>query len=989
MAQVPIRPPRFLGEKVPYREQSMQERIQQELGPNYTVEKSDGGYVAKAKPVQYLRVRDTRTKKVRAGQTETYGTYIPKEIIISSEGKVLKEISRGVANTDATGPIRTWEVYDTDVTDYEKQTRYTYGTRDIGTDGKTRESIRETSSQVSGVYTEKRLIDQDSKEYQKRTEEQKELLREKGFTVKNTEEYAVAGLNKEQREAYYKQKAKERSDEFSLKGKAITVQHEAQRQFQEELGSESQKYASDIQAKQIEQRPKPISIYVPKETPSQPQYQFEVSPSGKVTRTDMTDKPFQIVGLPPSQELQVVPPQSEFKQFITSESKKGGIKGFFYSTISAPIQTPRTVEELNIKASRSRVAGNVVSGVGYNLAEFGLSVPVGGVKLIKSVATQPQEVIGGMFNPASYKQLGVELATRPAKTTGEITGAVLTGYGIGKGIQAVTTRIKTNKPQDGGSNIGGTKIKTQEFQSRFPEKGRQVDIVTSKELRFLKEKTGKGQIESTVFSSKRVIQDGKVIQTPEITKLRTEIVGKPSNIGTIKVEKTIQTPLVEGKVIARSKWIPGDIRPIIVKNGKVYTTDWTGGQIRPYRSGTEFTLETIYPSKGGLAPSQQSMVSGKTLNYEQTIQTPYGSVVFNKPPTPGTQTTLYPKEIVIGKVTPPKTTIIKPMSGSVITDATPSQTISYQSGSQTVIQATPQKYATAGEVLAGTIKVYPKYQVGSAKVISQTTQPISSAPITPKSSSSLPYILGGVAGATIKTPQMIAPSTQPKPISLSKPFTDYRVRAEPSIKVSPESISISRAEAKAEAESIVSPVSVLDPLIRSRGHTETRVKTELRTELIPEMILETDIITRTTPITKLPPPPPPPDVPPPPPPKIPFSSGSDKKPGGGFLVQVRKKGVFKTIAVTETPQEAFRIGKFNVEQTASASLRVKPIKSGEKVTGIGKSILPLTSFRESKREPDTFIQRRQFRISSPGEKREITQKGLLKLRSKNIFGRMK
>jgi len=50
-------------------------------------------------------------------------------------------------------------------------------------------------------------------------------------------------------------------------------------------------------------------------------------------------------------------------------------------------------------------------------------------------------------------------------------------------------------------------------------------------------------------------------------------------------------------------------------------------------------------------------------------------------------------------------------------------------------------------------------------------------------------------------------------------------------------------------------------------------------------------------------------------------------------------------------------------------------------------VLPSKTFYSSKKEPGVFIQRREARISSPGEKREITFKGIQMQRNKNIFGR--
>jgi hypothetical protein len=79
-------------------------------------------------------------------------------------------------------------------------------------------------------------------------------------------------------------------------------------------------------------------------------------------------------------------------------------------------------------------------------------------------------------------------------------------------------------------------------------------------------------------------------------------------------------------------------------------------------------------------------------------------------------------------------------------------------------------------------------------------------------------------------------------------------------------------------------------------------------------------------------------------------------------------------------------GKTRVQQTASASLRVKSINTPESVTSVGKRILPSKTFYESKKEPGVFIQKRGARISTSGEKREITFKGIIMSRNKNKGG---
>ena len=80
-------------------------------------------------------------------------------------------------------------------------------------------------------------------------------------------------------------------------------------------------------------------------------------------------------------------------------------------------------------------------------------------------------------------------------------------------------------------------------------------------------------------------------------------------------------------------------------------------------------------------------------------------------------------------------------------------------------------------------------------------------------------------------------------------------------------------------------------------------------------------------------------------------------------------------------EEAFRKGQTKVENTAGASFKIisdnKPIKGFKS-----------PKFYESKKETGVFIQKNKHRISTPGEKKDITFKGLQSLRLKKaIFGR--
>jgi hypothetical protein len=94
-----------------------------------------------------------------------------------------------------------------------------------------------------------------------------------------------------------------------------------------------------------------------------------------------------------------------------------------------------------------------------------------------------------------------------------------------------------------------------------------------------------------------------------------------------------------------------------------------------------------------------------------------------------------------------------------------------------------------------------------------------------------------------------------------------------------------------------------------------------------------------------------------------------KKKAGIFALEVRRKGQFKTEGIFETEQQALTAGVIKTRYSAAASFRVKG-------STIGKSVVPNKQYYSSKKEAGVFIQKRTYRISTPGEKREITFKGI-------------
>lgn len=96
-----------------------------------------------------------------------------------------------------------------------------------------------------------------------------------------------------------------------------------------------------------------------------------------------------------------------------------------------------------------------------------------------------------------------------------------------------------------------------------------------------------------------------------------------------------------------------------------------------------------------------------------------------------------------------------------------------------------------------------------------------------------------------------------------------------------------------------------------------------------------------------------------------------------YSLLVRRKGVFGRAGEFETKQSAFTAGVKRLKATAAASFKVVE-ESGKTINFGSFSLSP--EFRSSKKDFGVIVQKREFRIKTPGEKQEITRKGLFKLK---------
>jgi hypothetical protein len=107
------------------------------------------------------------------------------------------------------------------------------------------------------------------------------------------------------------------------------------------------------------------------------------------------------------------------------------------------------------------------------------------------------------------------------------------------------------------------------------------------------------------------------------------------------------------------------------------------------------------------------------------------------------------------------------------------------------------------------------------------------------------------------------------------------------------------------------------------------------------------------------------------------SNKEDRKNKSPFTVKVRRRGVFQTIGTENDLSSAINKAEGIVQRTAAASFKLEQNNQPIKNIQVGKQ------FRPSKKESGVYIQQNKFRISSPGEKAEITNLGILATKKQN------
>jgi len=248
----------------------------------------------------------------------------------------------------------------------------------------------------------------------------------------------------------------------------------------------------------------------------------------------------------------------------------------------------------------------------------------------------------------------------------------------------------------------------------------------------------------------------------------------------------------------------------------------------------------------------------------------------------------------------------------------------------------------------------------------------------------------------LKTIQLIKPELKLAPVLTTKTKQEIDTKNLLNAKVDTKTKTkqIVKADVKVDTKAITKTLAETktDTKTLTKAQTKTLTETKTDTKTLTKTITPT--VTQTvakTPAPLL-------EFPKTPPPVAPVIGLPDLPERGGmaYAVEVRRRGMFQEVGKARTLAKAFLLGKQKVEHTAAASLRVVPL-GGNKREGISAgawSVLGKQKFRKSKTEADVFIQRRSYRISTAGEKGEITKKGLLaiqlgkqkKTKGFNLFG---
>jgi hypothetical protein len=138
---------------------------------------------------------------------------------------------------------------------------------------------------------------------------------------------------------------------------------------------------------------------------------------------------------------------------------------------------------------------------------------------------------------------------------------------------------------------------------------------------------------------------------------------------------------------------------------------------------------------------------------------------------------------------------------------------------------------------------------------------------------------------------------------------------------------------------------------------------------------------------------------PPIPPRAPVRFGLPGRASAqGFDVFVRRRGLFERVTAAPLSREqAKQFGAFVTGTTAAATFKLRPVAGAPTGVFAGRGRLEQFDLRTDRRTGfQLFIEKPRFRISTPGEVREISRRGQMVSRQRGAarrlrgaFGKMK
>ncbi len=161
---------------------------------------------------------------------------------------------------------------------------------------------------------------------------------------------------------------------------------------------------------------------------------------------------------------------------------------------------------------------------------------------------------------------------------------------------------------------------------------------------------------------------------------------------------------------------------------------------------------------------------------------------------------------------------------------------------------------------------------------------------------------------------------------------------------------------------VQSPVSIQSPIQSLKQSSTTKLNLKQLQKTQPILKSETAVDTKIKPLLPT------------------VRSERQVKSGAGlFDVLVRKEGKFIKIGSGYSDlATAFNRGKQEIKNTARASFKIVSRLGEVQKVGVGSD----RTLRPSKVDPSVIVQKRSFRISSAGEKNEISRKGAFTQRTR-------